>query len=92
MEKSIITEKISPITYNVKTIDNMTWKKHIDQLNPCNLDLENNNNNVIVSEKSVIKPFSFSFSVKFVILASPRSRPRSNYTFLAYYNIIIIIF
>lgn len=38
-KKSIIVQKLSPVTYNVKTHDNLVWKRHADQILPCKLDL-----------------------------------------------------
>ena len=37
-QKSEIDERLGPVTYSIKTSDNLQWKRHLDQLRPCNAD------------------------------------------------------
>ena len=35
-----ITEQLSPTVYSVKTDDQRQWKRHVDQLRPCNANIK----------------------------------------------------
>lgn len=60
-----VIEKLSPVTYSVKTAgDHLLWKRHIDQLRPCNIPLNecvsntNNEKGVIVNR---LKGIEYNF-------------------------------
>ena len=60
-KRSKIIDKLSPVTFNVQTSDNMIWKRHSDQLNPCNLDFKIETDNLKINQsdnKNQINPDS----------------------------------
>ena len=52
--KAQIIEKLSPVTYNVRTIYNDVWKRHIDQIRSCKTEWNEPNYNEAVKAASTI--------------------------------------